>query len=87
MLFLASSTFPLFKREIWDVPVVQRVRFHLPMKRVWVETLVGEVWPHALWPKKKKHHQNIHNRSNIVTNSIKTSAIVHIKKKKVKKNK
>ena len=33
---------------------------------------------HALWPE----NQNINNRSNIVTNSIKTSKMIHIKKTK-----
>ena len=32
--------------------------------------------PHALWPKKK--NQNMNNRNNIVTNSIKTLKMVHI---------
>ena len=32
--------------------------------------------PHVLWPKK----QNINNRSNIVTNSIKTLKVVLVKK-------
>ena len=36
---------------------------------------------HALWPKKKKKTQN---RSNIVTNLIKTFNLVHIKKIKRK---
>ena len=35
---------------------------------------------HALWPE----NQNINNRSNIVTNSIKTSKMIHIKKKRLK---
>jgi len=35
---------------------------------------------HASWPK----NQNINNRSNIVTNSIKTFKMVNIKKKKKK---
>ena len=34
---------------------------------------------HALWPKNQKQ-----NRSNIVTNSIKTFKMVHIKKKILK---
>ena len=36
---------------------------------------------HALWPK----NQNIRNRSNIVTHSIKTFKMVHIKKNLLKK--
>ena len=39
--------------------------------------------PHALWPK----NQNINNRSNILTNSLKTSKMVHIQKKNLKKKK
>ena len=37
---------------------------------------------HASWPK----NQNINNRSNIVTNSIKNFKMVNIKKKKKKKS-
>ena len=33
---------------------------------------------HALWPE----NQNINNRSNIITNSIKISKMIHIKKKR-----
>ena len=38
----------------------------------------GDKIPHASWPK----NQNINNRSNVVTNSIHTLKMVHIKKKK-----
>ena len=38
----------------------------------------GAKIPHASWPKNQ-------NRSNIVTNSIKTLKMVHIKKKNLKK--
>ena len=38
----------------------------------------GAKIPHASWPK----NQNIKNRSNVVTNSISTLKMVHIKKKK-----
>ena len=41
----------------------------------------GPKMPHALGPKKPKTQ----NRSNIVTNSIKTLKMVHIKKKNLKK--
>ena len=37
--------------------------------------------PHAVWPK----NQNINNGSNILTNSLKTLKMVHIKKKSLKK--
>ena len=55
------------------------------MQGVWVRSLVGELRIlHALWPKK----QNINNRSNSVTNSVKALKLVHIEKKKsVKKKK
>lgn len=36
---------------------------------------------HALWPK----NQNINHRSNSATNSVKTLKLVHVKKKKKKK--
>lgn len=36
----------------------------------------GAKTPHASWPKK----QNTNNRSNIVTNAVKTLQMVHIKK-------
>lgn len=36
---------------------------------------------HALWPKNK----NINHRSNSATNSVKTLKLVHVKKKKKKK--
>ena len=38
----------------------------------------GTKIPHASWPK----NQNINNRSNVVTNSLSTLKMVHIKKKK-----
>ena len=41
----------------------------------------GAKIPHVSWSK----NQSIKNRSNIVTNSIKTLKMVHIKKKKKKK--
>ena len=44
----------------------------------------GAKIPHALRPKKPKHKKN---RSNIVTNSIKTLKMVHIKKYYKKKTK
>ena len=40
----------------------------------------GTKMPHASQPK----NQNLKNRSNIVTNSIKTLKMVHIKKIKIK---
>ena len=58
--------------------VVQRLRLHLPMKRVRVRFLVGKLRSHML-PGQK--NQNINNRGNIVINSIETLKMVHIKKK------
>ena len=43
-------------------------------------------WGAKIQKKKKKQTQNINNRSNIVTNSIKALQMVHIKKK-IKKRK
>ena len=74
--FSLPQHFHLSKQEIRDVPVVLRVRFHLPKQRAWVQTLGGEDRPHASWPKKK--NQEVHNRGNIITCSIKTSKMVHI---------
>ena len=54
------------------------------MQGVWVRSLVGELRIlHALWPKK----QNINNRSNSVTNSVKALKLVHIEKKNLLKKK
>ena len=41
----------------------------------------GTKIPHASWSK----YQNRNNRSNTVTNSLKTFKLVHVKKKKNKK--
>ena len=54
----------------------------LPMQEVWVRSLVRELRPLASRDKKTKTQ----NRSNIVTDSIKTLETVHIKKKIFKKN-
>ena len=48
-----------------------------------VQSLVGELGLHMPLGQK---NQNISNRSNIVTNSIKTLEMVHIKKKNLKKS-
>ena len=58
--------------------VVQWLRLPFPMQEVWVQSLVKELrsnMPHSQKPKTS-------NRSNIVTNSIKTLKTVHIKKNK-----
>ena len=55
--------------------MVQWLRLHLPMQGVWVQSLVRELRHHM-------PHGQKQNRSNIVTNSIKTFKMSHIKKKK-----
>ena len=55
---------------------VHWLRLHLPMQRVWVPSLVWELRSHMLCSKNNKTE----NRSNIVTNSIKTFKMVHILK-------
>ena len=58
--------------------MVQWLRLRLPMQGVWIQSLLwGELRSHMFVAKKPKHK----NRNNIVTNSIKTLKIVHIKKK------
>ena len=46
---------------------------------------LGAKIPHASRTKKKKQNQNTDNRSNIITNPIKTLKMAHIKKKERKK--
>ena len=53
------------------------------MQRVWVWSLVEEIRSHVPPGQKTKTY----NRSNIITNSIKTLTMVHIKKKKSLKKK
>jgi len=55
--------------------VVQWLRLHLPMKGIQVQYLVGELRFHKPHGKKQTN-----KTSSIVTNSIKTLKIVHIKK-------
>ena len=64
--------------------MVQWLRLHLTMQEIQSRSLIpGAKIPQASWLK----NQNIKNsRSNIVTNSIKTLKMVHIKKKILKKN-
>ena len=61
--------------------VVQWLKFCFLMQGLWVQFLVGKQRSHA------PRGQNIksQNRSNIVTNSIKTFKMVHIKKKNLMK--
>ena len=55
--------------------MVQWLRHHLPTEGAQVQALAGEPGiPYALWAK----NQNINNRSDIVTNSIKTLNIKKI---------
>ena len=55
------------------------------MQGMRVRSLVGELRFHM--PRSQKNQNIKHNRSNIVTNSIKTLKMVHIQKKKKKKGK
>ena len=63
---------------------VQWLRLHLPMEGVWVRPLFGELRSHMPWTESKNQRQN---RSNIVTNSIKTFWIWSTLKEKKRKNK
>ena len=56
--------------------VVQWFRLHLPVQGVQVQSLVGELRSHMPQGQKTKTQ----NRSNIVTNLIKTLKMVHVKK-------
>ena len=62
----------------------QCLRFMLPMQRVLPG--LGAKIPHASWTHTHTK-QNTDNRSNIITNPIKTLKMAHIKKKKRKRNK
>ena len=61
--------------------VVQWFRLHLPVQGEQVQSLVGELRSHMPQGQKTKTQ----NRSNIVTNLIKTLKMVHVKKKFLKK--
>ena len=76
--------FPV-KRNLWGTSlVVQCLRLCLPMQGVWVQCLVGKLRSHMPWGQETKTE----NRNNIVTNSIKTFKMIHIKKelKKLKRS-
>ena len=63
-------------RRIGDFAGGQWLRLHFPMHRVQVLPVVGELRSHM-------HHDcKTQNRKNIVTKSIKTLTLVHIKLKK-----
>ena len=64
--------------------VIHWLRLHLPMQGVRVQSLVGELRSYKTQGQKS---QNINNRSNIVTTSIKTSKMVLIKKNFLSVNK
>jgi len=55
---------------------VQWLRLFLPMEGVCVQSLIGEVRFHMTHSQKTKTE----NRSNIITHSIKTLKMVHIKR-------
>ena len=56
--------------------MVKWLRLHLPMQGIRVQSPVGELGSHM--PNGQKKKQNMNNRNNIVTNSIKTLKMVHI---------
>jgi len=56
---------------------VQWLRLPLPLQRVWVQSLVRELKSHMSQGQKPEHKTT----GNIVTNSIKTLKMIHIKKK------
>ena len=85
--FLPDFRRPLTSKELnvpRDFPGVQWLRLRLPEQEVWVQSLARELrspMPHS----QKTETENI---NDIVTNSIKTLKMAHIKKKKrvLKKN-
>ena len=52
-------------------------RLHIPAQGLWVPSLVGGLRSHCFRAKNPRH-----KTSNIVTNSINTLKVVHLKKKK-----
>ena len=58
-----------------------RLRQSLPIQGTWVRSLVQELRSHM--PHSQKTETE--NRSNVVTNSIKTLKLVHIKKENLNK--
>ena len=63
--------------------VIQWLRLHLPVPGVWVWSLVGELRSHMPRDRKNWKHKT---ETTVVTNSVKTEKVVHIKKKNLKKN-
>ena len=81
--FFLSLLIRLLKNEPQRTSlVVQWLRLPFPMQEVWVQSLVREL--RSNMPQSQKPKTS--NRSNIVTNSIKTLKMVHIKKKNNKTN-
>ena len=78
----SDTTWWLNNREETSL-MVQCLRLYLPMQWVQVSSLVGELRTQMHYGQKT----NTLNRSSIVTNSIKTLKMVHIKKKNLKKKK
>ena len=64
----------------WTSLAVQWLRLYFPMQEVQVQSLVRKLKSHM--PRSQKTKTS--NRSNTVTNSIKTLKMVHIQKKKKK---
>ena len=62
--------------------VIQWLRLHVPKQGMQVRSLARKLRPHKHWGQKTK----MWNRSNTVTNTIKTLKMVHIKKNLVKEN-
>ena len=60
--------------------MVQWLRLHLPVQGIQVQSLVRELRSHMPCGQKIKTY----NRSNVVTHSIKTLKMVHIKEEKQK---
>ena len=80
--FRAIQWYTVILKEDWGTSlIVQWLRLLLPMHRMPVWSLVRELKSHMPCGQK---NQNIKNRSKIVTKSIKTLKMVHIKKKKMR---
>ena len=68
------------KEKQWDFPGGPVVKTSLFTAAAVGSSLIGKLRSHILHGKKKK--KKTEYRSNIVTNSIKTLKMVHVKKKK-----
>ena len=78
--FISSLSSCLITIKIWNYRgtslVVQGLRIHLSMQDLQVQSLVGELRSHIPCGQRAKTE----NRNNMITNSIKTFKMVHIKK-------